>query len=158
MNVLLGFVHLSLSKLTVYIAQYGLQTTEFWLSRDFGTTGNIPKKPEVSVKKAFFSCRLSVQEAASSCTHYIRSVGSCWAVSLCILALLQTAPAPSLQLKEENPTHENGQGEAPSDCPWLHTKILHSLKSCSHSRPVQMWCWKPKSGLANHGLERASSF
>lgn len=53
MDVHLGFAHFSLPKLTIYIAQYGLQTTEFWLSRHFGITGNISKQPKGPVRKAF---------------------------------------------------------------------------------------------------------
>lgn len=155
MDVHIGFVHLSVSKLTAYIARYGSQTTKFWLSRDFETTGNIPKQLEVSVKKSFFSHRLSAQEAASSCRYHIRSVGSCFT--------LHPAPSPNSpsfipEARGEDPPPENRQGEAPSGCSWLHTKIFHGLKSCSHSRSVQKWGCKPQSGLANHGLEKASSF
>lgn len=158
MDVHLGFAYLSLSKLTVCIAQYGLQTTEFWLSRHFGITGNISKQPEGPVKKAF----LVISWVFNCCflLHHIRSVGSCRAVSLGILALLQRAPAPSLHLHGENSRQgENPrQGEVPSGWSWLHMKIFHGLKSCSHSRLVQMWGREPQSGPANHGPEKSSSF
>lgn len=157
MDVHLGFVHLSLSKLTAYIAQYGLQTTEFWLSGDFETTENIPKQLEVSVRKSFFSH----SECSGSCFLLQVSHQVCRVLLSCFT--LHPGPSPNSPSSisaawGENPPDENRQGEAPSGCSCLHTKIFHGLKSCSHSRPVQKWGCKPESGLTNHGLEKASSF
>lgn len=156
MDVHLGFVHLSLSKLTAYIAQYGLQTTEFWLSTGFETTGNISKQPEVSANKVFLVIAWS-----GSCflLHVLHQV--CRFLSSCVplhLGPSPNCPSSNSAAQEGKSPHENRQGQIPPGCSWLHTKIFHSLESCSHSKPVQMWGWKPQSGHANHGLEKASSF
>lgn len=96
------------------------------MSRDFGKTGNIPKQPEVSVKKVFFSHWFSAQEAAPS---YILLEIFRFLVSCCItLQLGSPSNIPSSISTERggNPTHEEQEGKAPSGCSRLRAR------TCSH--------------------------